>query len=168
MAIHLEAIYSKKLGLPGYSSHQYSVTIKTEVTDPNQVPAESIRLYDILQSCVDREIQKTGFLPQGNDRGNGGTGVFANNNGAWSCSPKQRDLILDIVDRNQLDKTEVEKLAQERFGKGVKQLNKLEAAGLIDQLIEKHDKTGGNAGRRYGNRRYAPAGGRLWRLRPLV
>jgi hypothetical protein len=32
-AIHLEANYSKKLGLPGYSSHQYSVTIKTEVTD---------------------------------------------------------------------------------------------------------------------------------------
>ena len=161
MAIHLEANYSKKLGLPGYSSHQYSVTIKTEVTDPNQVPAESSRLYDMLQSCVDREIQKTGFLPQGNDRGNGGTGAFANNNnGAWSCSPKQRDLILDIVDRNQLDKTEVEKLAQERFGKGVKQLNKLEASGLIDELIEKHDKTGGNAGRRYGNQRFAPSGGR--------
>ena len=35
MAIHLEANYSKKLGLPGYSSHQYSVTVKTEVTDPN-------------------------------------------------------------------------------------------------------------------------------------
>jgi len=72
MAIHLEANHSKKLGLPGYSSHQYSGTIKTEVTDPNQVPAESSRLYDMLQSCVDREIQKTGFLPQGNDRGNGG------------------------------------------------------------------------------------------------
>ncbi len=101
MAIHLEANYSKKLGLPGYRSHQYSVTIKTEVTDPNQVPAESSRLYDMLQSCVDREIQKTGFLPQGNDRGNGGTGAFANNNnGAGSCNPKQRDLILDIVDRN--------------------------------------------------------------------
>jgi hypothetical protein len=167
MAIHLEANYSKKLGLPGYSSHQYSVTIKTEVTDPNQVPAESSRLYDMLQSCVDREIQKTGFLPQGNnDRGGGASGAFANGNGAWSCSPKQRDLILDIVDRNKLDKNEVEKLAQERFGKGVKQLNKLEASGLIDELIEKHDKTGSN--RRYGNQRYAPARGRLWELRPLV
>jgi len=80
MAIHLEANYSKKLGLPGCSSHQYSVTIKTEVIDPNQVQAESTRLYELLQSCVDREIQKTGFLPQGNDRGNGGTGAFANNN----------------------------------------------------------------------------------------
>ena len=64
MAIHFEANYSKKLGLPNYSSHQYSVTIKTEVSDPNQVAAESTRLYDLLQSCVDREIQKTGFLPE--------------------------------------------------------------------------------------------------------
>jgi len=39
-------------------------------------------------------------------------------------------------------------------------LVKLEASGLMDELIEKHDKTGGNAGRRYGNQRYAPAGGR--------
>jgi hypothetical protein len=160
MAIHLEANYSKKLGLPGFSSHSYSLTIKTEVTDPNQVPAESSRLYDMLQACVDLEIQKTGFLPQGIERGNGGTGAFAKNNGGWSCSPKQRDLILDIVDRNQLDKTEIEKLAQERFGKEVKQLNKLEASGLIDELFERHDKSGGNAGRRYGNQRYAPAGGR--------
>ena len=167
--VKLIANYAKKLGLPGYSSHQYSVTIKTEVTDPAHVAEESGRLYDLLQSCVDREIQKTGFLPQRNDRGNGGTGGFANNNnGAWSCSPKQRDLILDIVDRNQFDKTEVEKLAQERFGKGVKQLNKLEASGLIDQLIEKHDKTGGNGERCYGNQRFASTGGRLWQLRPLV
>jgi hypothetical protein len=27
----LEATYSKKLGLPGYSSHQYSVTVRAEV-----------------------------------------------------------------------------------------------------------------------------------------
>ena len=31
MAIILEANYSKKLGLPGYSSHQYAVTVRTEL-----------------------------------------------------------------------------------------------------------------------------------------
>jgi hypothetical protein len=36
MAIQLEANYSKKLGLPGYSSHQYSVTIRTELGDIKQ------------------------------------------------------------------------------------------------------------------------------------
>ncbi len=91
MAIMLEANYSKKLGLPGYSSHQYSVTIKTEVTDPAQVAAESGRLYELLQGCVDTSIQKTGFLPEppaGNGNGRPGNGNGASDN--WACSPKQR------------------------------------------------------------------------------
>ena len=161
MAIHLEANYSKKLGLPGCSSHQYSVTIKTEVIDPNQVQAESTRLYELLQSCVDREIQKTGFLPEAQQSGTGGNGsVQANGRGeSWSCSPKQRDLILDIVEENRIDNNEVEKLAVDRFGKGVRQLDKLEASGLIDELLEKYGKGSRNAGRRYGNR-YAQTGGR--------
>jgi hypothetical protein len=159
MVIVLEANYSKKLGLPGYSSHQYSVTIKTEVTDPNLVQAESNRLYGLLQTCVDSQIQKNGFLPE-ND--NGGSVPIAHGNGgeSWACSPKQKDLILDIVDEHRLDKNEIERLAQDRFGKGVKQLNKLEASGLIDELLEAHGKANGNNRRRYGNGRYANAGGR--------
>src|SRR3982750_1268656 len=63
MAIVLEANYAKKLGLPNYSSHQYSVTIRTELTDLSQVEAESTRLYRTLQDAVDREIQHVGFMP---------------------------------------------------------------------------------------------------------
>ncbi len=119
MAIHLEANYSKKLGLPGYSSHQYSVTIKTEVTDPNAVQAESNRLYELLQSCVDSQIQKTGFLPDPGQTGSVPINPAKGNgqNEDWACSPKQKDLILDIVQEQNLDKTEIEKLAQDRFGK---------------------------------------------------
>jgi hypothetical protein len=58
MAIVLEANYSKKLGLPGYSSHQYSVTLRTEVPDLSQVEAQSAQLHSMLQASVDREIQK--------------------------------------------------------------------------------------------------------------
>ena len=36
MAITLEANYAKKRGLPNYSSHQYCVTIRTELTDLSQ------------------------------------------------------------------------------------------------------------------------------------
>ena len=36
----IEANYSKKLGLPGYSSHQYSVTIRTELGDLKQALTE--------------------------------------------------------------------------------------------------------------------------------
>ena len=156
MAIVLEANYSKKLGLPGYSSHQYSVTLRTEVADPNQVAAENNRLYDLLQSCVDSQIQKTGFLPEGSQsssvpisQGNGN-----GRNDSWACSAKQQALILDIVGEHHLDKNEIERLAQDRFDKGVKQLNKLEASGLIDELLEKYGKTNGH------HRRYATVGGR--------
>ncbi len=54
----------------------------------------------------------------------------------WNCSDKQRDLILKITDENKLDKTKVDQLAQDRFSKGVRALNKLEASGLIEELLE--------------------------------
>jgi hypothetical protein len=60
---------------------------------------------------------------------------------AWKCSDKQKDLILKLVEEHQLDKADVEALAIERFGKGVRQLNKVEASGLIDELLDTH---GGN------------------------
>ena len=63
MAIILEAAYSKKLGLPNYSSHSYVVSIRTELSDLTQVEAESARLYALLQKSVDDEIQQVGFLP---------------------------------------------------------------------------------------------------------
>ena len=146
-----EANYSKKLGLPGYSSHQYSLTVRAELNDLNQVEAESKRLYSLLQGSVDREIQQTGFLPGNNGNGNGHLPA----DDRWNCSEKQRNLILKIVDESKLDKGEVEKLAQERFGKSVRGLNKLEASGLIEELIE---RTGGNG--QQVSRRYSRAGAR--------
>ena len=144
--ITLEANYSKKIGLPGYSSHQFSVTLKSELSDVSQVEQESARLYDVLQNSVDSNIQQIGFLPgeaKSNGNGNGHTNENGNGNGhhkpqddKWACSDKQRDLILKITDENKLDKAKVEGLAQDRFGKGVRQLNKLEASGLIEELLE--------------------------------
>jgi hypothetical protein len=147
--IILEANYSKKIGLPGYSSHQYSLTVRKEVNDITQVENESRQLFATLQSNVDRDIQQTGFLPETNVNGhrNGGNG-----NGhrpqeeKWNCSDKQRKLILDIVEESKLDKNEIERLAQDRFGKAVKALNKLEASGLIEELIE---RTGGKGQKRF-------------------
>lgn len=63
MAIELQATYSKKLGLPNYSSHCYIVSLRTELTDLSQVEAESTRLYTLLQQSVDKEVQEVGFLP---------------------------------------------------------------------------------------------------------
>ena len=153
MAIVMEANYSKKLGLPGYSSHQYSVSLKVEIADLTKVEAASQEVHAILQSSVDREIQKVGFLPEtngnGNGHGNGQPRPNSNGNGngnhrseTWNCSDKQRKLIEDIVNEKRLDKNGVEQLALDRFGKGVKALNKLEASGLIEELFERHGRLG--------------------------
>lgn len=156
MAVHLEATYAKKLGLPNYSSHQYSVTIRTEVNDLAQIEAESARLYRILQDAVDCEIQQVGFMPDASTygmqpRGNAPNGSNNPNNpngdpAAWACSDKQRELIQKIVREKGLDKTKVEEMAVELFGVGVKTLNRLQASGLIDELLEQN---GGR--RRHGN-----------------
>jgi hypothetical protein len=158
MAIVLEANYSKKLGLPGYSSHQYSLTVRVELADLTQVAAESAKLHTTLQDSVDREIQKTGFLPEskaasprGDGNGNGGSHTNGNGKGhdRWACSDKQRELILKITDEHRLDKNVVEQIAQDRFGKNVKALNKLEASGLIDELLEMTGQKNGKGSRRF-------------------
>lgn len=116
-----------------------------------------------MQECVDRELQQTGFLPgestpaktNGNGRSNGnGNGHHKPEDDKWACSDKQRDLIIKITDEHKLDKTKVEQLAQDRFSKGVKQLNKLEASGLIKELLE---QTGQSRPR---GQRFQKAGGR--------
>jgi len=141
--ITLEANYSKKLGLPNYSSHQFSVSLKTELADVSQVEQESARLYKVLQQSVDNNIQQIGYLPGSNASNPAHPQTNGNGNGQpkpetdkWNCSDKQRDLILKITTEHKLDKLKVDQLAQDRFGKGVKLLNKLEASGLIEELLE--------------------------------
>ena len=56
------------------------------------------------------------------------------------CSDKQKELILKLVEQHKLDKQEVEALAKEMFGLPVKTLNRLQASGLIEELLERHGK----------------------------
>ena len=171
MAITLEANYAKKLGLPNFSSHQYCVTIRTELTDLSQVAEESARLYRLLQDAVDHEIQEVGFMPDasrygmnnggsaptnGNGGGNGhpgngnGHGNYAPANGTrrapipasdgWNCTEGQKGFILRIINESKLEKPEVEAMAQQLFGAGVKDLDKLQASQLIEELLEKTGK----------------------------
>ncbi len=156
MPIILEANYSKKIGLPQYSSHQFMVTLRTEITDLSTVQAESDRLYGLLQTAVDTSLQRVGYLPEPaskNANGNGnGNGNGHGNHDRWNCSDKQRELILKVTDENRLDKVAVDQLALDRFGKGVRQLNKLEASGLIDELLEQTGQKSSNPQRRFSDR----------------
>ena len=165
MAIKLSANYSKKLGLPQYSSHSFSASVEVELTDITQVEAEVQKLYALLQQSVDQEIQHAGFIPGSNGNGNGnshsngraqprpnGNGHAQNGNGTrggytphpaadrWNCTEGQRGFILRIISDNKMEKQEVEDLAEQLFGTGVKQLNKMQASQLIDDLLTKAGK----------------------------
>jgi len=170
MALKLIANYSKRLGLPGYSSHQFSVCVETEISSIDDVAGESSRLYRTLQQSVDDEIQHTGFVPdegygiseQGArnghrnghtapTNGNGHSNGHAANGDAWACSDKQRELILKLVDEHGLDKGQVDGTSHDMFGIGVRELNKLQASGLIDRILDEH-----GGGRKAPRTRSAP------------
>lgn len=166
MAIKLIANYSKRLGLPGYSSHQFSIEIETELVTTDDVAAESARIYELLQTNVDEQIQRTGFVPStgygceeslpapsDNRHTSGASRPPAAT--AWGCTARQRELIENLVAEHHLEKDAVENLAVERFGKRVRQLNKVEASGLIDELLDTH---GGQQRPASNGRRSAYAG----------
>ena len=167
MAIKLSANYSKKLGLPQYSSHSFSASVEVELTDISQVESELQRLYQLLQHSVDQEIQHPGFVPEANSRPQpNGNGHHAQNNGrtyqfngngrqhsngqhqqakpvgdAWNCTDGQKGFILRIVNEHpSITKQVAEDLSQMLFGIGVKQLNKLQASQLIEDLLVKAGK----------------------------
>lgn len=154
--IKLIANYSKRLGLPGYSSHQFSITVETELMTTDGIPAETERLYQLLQSNVDEQMLSTGFVPpkeygmdvhepnnviqhQPTDSYNASPPKLSGSwlsGPEWGCSVKQKGLILKLVDELHLKKAEVEDLALARFGKGVTLLSKVEASALIDELLK--------------------------------
>ena len=147
MSVILEISYSKKVGLPAYSSHQCSLTIRTELSDLSLLEKTNAELYARLQQAVDSQIVNAGHLPTETPAKNTPTSPHApaQGNDSWTCSPKQRDLIQKIIGENQLNPSQVEQLALDRFKTGLKQLNKVQASSLIDELIETHgQKSRGN------------------------
>ncbi|WP_397385197.1 hypothetical protein [Prosthecobacter sp.] len=157
MAIKLSANYSKKLGLPQYSSHSFSASVEVELSDITQVETEVQKLYQLLQQSVDQEIQHPGYVPAANANGNGHAAsqtngrtypVNGNNRPAtppvtdrWNCTDGQRGFILRIVNENaSITKQVAEDLSQQLFGIGVKQLNKMQASQLIEDLLVKAGK----------------------------
>ena len=161
MAIKLIANYSKRLGLPGYSSHQFEVSIETEITHTSELASETERLYGSLQAAVDARIQQVGFVPnehygtQATQRPVPGASCSQTTPAsfvrqtppagapetsiatvpAWKCSEKQQSLILELAGKAGLDDTALNELSARRFNKSITMLNRMEASGLIDELM---------------------------------
>ena len=148
MAILLEIHYDKRLGLPGYSSHDFGVSLKTEVTDLDQIRQESERAYQILQKSVDSQIIHRGYVPeQVNNSGvtnqeekdNTSVGIDKNDNNTekWNCTVRQKDLILNVLERNNLDPQTANELGMELHGKKMDRLTKLQVSGVITELLNR-------------------------------
>ena len=151
MAVKLVANYSKRLGLPGYSSHQFSVTVESELHNTDNVSAEAERLYKTLQSAVDREMQSTGFVPSGEygsteqrpsqQADSHRPAVNGSHKKPWKASDKQRELVLKLVENSGIEIEVVETISEEMFGHGdLPELNKIQMSGLIDELLSRYGK----------------------------
>lgn len=176
MAITFEATYSKKLGLPNYSSHCFVVSLRTELGDLSQVEAESARLYALLQQSVDSQVQDVGFLPDattyGMDGGhasqpvpvnrlNGHNGKSASpapaatpqpkpdeQDAAWNCTDKQRELIQKLGKQAKLQWEDIERIANLRFDQTVRSLDRKQASVLIEALLAHRDENSRTNGSR--------------------
>jgi hypothetical protein len=153
MPIILAMNYTKKLGLPNFSSHSCSVSLTMEIPDVSVAAQESTRLYSLLQTAVDNEIQQVGFMPDATSYGmNNGNGPASYGNGhqrqstgnrngeTWNCTDGQKGFIQRIIHDNNLNREDVEDTAQQLFGASITQLNKMQMSQLIDDLLEKTGK----------------------------
>jgi hypothetical protein len=167
MALKLVANYSKRLGLPGYSSHQFSVSCETEITNVEDVAAESARLYETLQLSVDEQIRQVGFVPDSDYGSNDSSsikpinriasiGSNANENGQWRCSDKQRELLLKLIADHNIEAA-VQEMSLQMFGKHPKECNRLECSGLISRILEENTGKKSTKGKN-GNGKYASGG----------
>ena len=152
MAIKLNTAYSKKLGLPGLSSHAFPASVEVELADMNQAATECARLYGLLQASVDREIRNTGYIPDeayglGDrprapradrpPRGRGGE--------PRPCSGRQRELILKVAGEHGMPPAELDAFARQHGGAGLDGLGKDGASAVIDALFERFGKARGHA-----------------------
>ncbi|MEO6786972.1 MAG: hypothetical protein ABI318_12640, partial [Chthoniobacteraceae bacterium] len=79
--------------------------------------------------------------PASNGDGNGnGNHAPARNGDAWNCTDGQKGLILRLINENGLNKQDVEDQAQQLFGLGMRELDKMQASQLIEELLEKAGK----------------------------
>ncbi len=149
MAVIIKCAVGKTIGLPGYSSYRFDISANAEVANMEDIPAEAQRAYETLMASVDQEMSKNaGWLPESGNQPTQNTsfqrGGVSNSRGTqnqaspsavWSCSDKQQSLIQKLMDEHNIPFAELDELAHNRFNCGLKQLNKMSASGLIDELF---------------------------------
>jgi hypothetical protein len=151
MSTQIEAVYKKTLGLPGYSSISFAISVRTEISSPRRIEAEGARLYRLLQASVDKEIQEVGFLPDSTKFGilvDGKAGQNgATKNGhhsvavpvatidASEASDKQKALIEKVAKREKFTAEDLDGIAQRLFGSSLAELDRKQTSSFITELL---------------------------------
>ena len=150
MAILLEFKYDKRLGLPGYSSHDFGISLRTEVNNVADIQEESEKAYRLLQQSVDAQLSNPGFIPSENDKESESKGNQANGTDPekWNCTERQRGLILKILSQNDLPESAIEEVAQDLHGRPMSELGKLQVSSVISEVLDRwgrHKRSNGRA-----------------------
>jgi hypothetical protein len=161
MAIQIVASVGKKVGQPNFGSKSFNLSCTKEVTDLGNLEAESVKLYQLLEQIVEAQIEKDErdeatehVAPVNRIKANG---VKSNGNGdGWHCSEKQRSLILKLVADHGLEEV-AEDMSQEMFGASPRDLNKLQASGLIQRILDEFASKKHSKGKN-GNGKYVSGG----------
>jgi hypothetical protein len=147
--LQIQATYQKRLGLPGYSSHAYTMSVTAEISSLRKIQRENERLYRLLQSSVDESLKTIGFVPEHAYGMNGSAAKPVNGSAiqpiaqklagdgedAWGCSEKQRKFIEMVAKREKFTPADLDNLAQRVCELPLRQLNKKQASELIEQLL---------------------------------
>jgi hypothetical protein len=151
MSIQIEATYSKKLGLPNFSSHSFMISVRAEVSSLRRLETESARLYRVLQTSVDKEVQQVGFLPDATKYGMLVDGKAGQNGGSKNghhsveapvstidspeASDKQKTLIEKVAKREKFTAEDLDGIAQRLFKLPLAQLDRKQTSGFITELL---------------------------------
>ena len=158
MAIQIVASVGKKVGQPNYGSKSFNLSCTKEITDLGTLEAESIKLHRLLEQIVEAQIEKdesTEHVAQVNRLNT--SGVRTNGNGeGWHCSEKQRELIVKLIKDRNLEEV-AEEMSKEMFGCSPEALNKLQASGLIQRILEEFANKKPSKGKN-GNGKYVNGG----------
>lgn len=142
MAIQIVASVGKKVGQPNYGSKSFNLSCTKEITDLGTLEAESVKLHALLERIVEGQIDKdhgeqseiTDHVAPVNRIRSNGAESNDHNDGQWNCSPKQASLITKLLKDHGLE-DEAERLSQQLWQLPIPSLNKLQASGLIENLL---------------------------------
>ena len=137
MAIQITASVGKKAGLPNYGSKSFTLSCTKEVTDIRNLEAESVKLHELLEQIVEAQIEKdesTEHVAPVNRIRSNGAQSNDHDEDQWKCSPKQASLIKTLLKDHGLEE-EADRLSQQLWQLPIPSLNKLQASGLIENLL---------------------------------